>query len=85
METPELYAVSISSLLGLHRDPRRLRGERMGVWWVLSILDKELSLRSGQMSAISEHGVDVPLPSPSTRFGRRVDLAWIIACVLRLL
>jgi hypothetical protein len=85
-------AVSLATQAGLHRDPQKLRidcdeakSERCNVWWVLFCMEKEQSLRTGRMSGIAEHDVDVPAPPTTTPFGRRVELAWLMSRVMRLL
>ncbi|KAA8909289.1 hypothetical protein FN846DRAFT_622258 [Sphaerosporella brunnea] len=85
-------AAGVALQAGLHRDPQKLRvsceegkKERVNVWWVLFCLDREQALRTGRMSSISDRDVDVPPPPSSTPFGRRVQLAWTMARVARLL
>lgn len=86
-------AASVAAQAGLHRDPRRLRitdpseiSERLGVWWVLYIFDKELALRAGRMSSIADHDADVPTPHSShSSFLRRIMLAKTMSRVSQLL
>jgi hypothetical protein len=85
-------AVSLATQAGLHRDPQKLRiacdeskSERRNVWYVLFCMEKEQCLRTGRMSGIAEHDVEVSAPPTNTPFGRRVQLAWLMSSVMRLL